>query len=191
MAHRANWVFETYDSSYLKFDAIAQIMYFPDGTKMKFGVYSYDTNVKDYLALPIEIKDRNGNFITIAYKDLTTSVGIKKVIDYVTDTAGHSETVDGAFCIGADGIGSIVRQAVGAQFVPPLRKKITFENVSLRNAKAWKGTIRSFTWMCRTNGSWHFASCRRISRRNVGNTWLTIRVRDSRRWSHATKVLAV
>ena len=89
MAHSANWVFETYDSSYLKFDAIAQIMYFPDGTKMKFGVYSYDTNVKDYLALPIEIKDRNGNFITIAYKDLTTSVGIKKVIDYVTDTAGR------------------------------------------------------------------------------------------------------
>ena len=81
--------YETYDSSYLKFDAIAQILYSPDGTKMKFGVYSYDTNVNDYLALPIEIKDRNGNFITIAYRDLTTSAGVKKVIDYVTDTAGR------------------------------------------------------------------------------------------------------
>ncbi|MDX2040328.1 MAG: RHS repeat-associated core domain-containing protein [Acidobacteriota bacterium] len=81
--------FETYDSTYLKFDATAQILYSPDGTKMKFGVYSYDTNVHDYLALPIEIKDRNGNFITIAYRDLTTSVGVKKVIDYVTDTAGR------------------------------------------------------------------------------------------------------
>ncbi|MBL8188465.1 MAG: hypothetical protein JNK38_10685, partial [Acidobacteria bacterium] len=81
--------FETYDSTYLKFDGVAQIMYFPDGTKMKFGVYSYDTNVHDYLALPIEIKDRNGNFISIAYRDLTTSAGVKKVIDYVTDTAGR------------------------------------------------------------------------------------------------------
>ncbi|MEK7830571.1 MAG: hypothetical protein AAB401_05755, partial [Acidobacteriota bacterium] len=81
--------FESYDSSYLKFDSVAQILYSPDGTKMKFGAYSYDSNVKDFLAFPIEIKDRNGNFISIAYRDLTTSVGVKKVIEYVTDTAGR------------------------------------------------------------------------------------------------------
>lgn len=81
--------YETYDSTYLKFDAAAQVLYSPDGAKMKFGVYSYDTNVHDYLALPVEIKDRNGNFITIAYRDLTTSAGVKKVLDYVTDTAGR------------------------------------------------------------------------------------------------------
>ncbi|MGH9798734.1 MAG: hypothetical protein ACRD82_00060, partial [Blastocatellia bacterium] len=81
--------YESYDSSYLKFDGAAQIMYLPDGTQMKFGVYSYDVNVLDFLALPIEIKDRNGNFMTIAYRDLTTSAGVKKVLDYVTDTAGR------------------------------------------------------------------------------------------------------
>ncbi|MBS1791530.1 MAG: RHS repeat protein [Acidobacteria bacterium] len=81
--------YEAYDSSYLKFDGSAQTLLFPDGTKMKFGVYSYDTNVLDFLALPIEIKDRNGNFITIAYKDMTTSAGTKKVLDSVTDTAGR------------------------------------------------------------------------------------------------------
>jgi len=82
-------LFESYDSSYIKFDAAAQVMYFSNGTKVKYGAYSYDTNVRDYQALPIEVKDRNGNFITIVYKDLTTSAGTKKAIDYVTDTVGR------------------------------------------------------------------------------------------------------
>lgn len=81
--------FKSYDSSYLTFDTIAQIMYFPNGTQVKYVANSYDANVRDYQALPIEIKDRNGNYITISYKDLTTSAGAKKVIDYVTDTAGR------------------------------------------------------------------------------------------------------
>ncbi|HQR33723.1 MAG TPA: RHS repeat-associated core domain-containing protein [Blastocatellia bacterium] len=85
----ASGKYEAYDSSYLKFHGPSQTLFFPDGTQMKFGVYSYDANVRDFLALPIEIKDRNGNFITITYKDMTTSAGTKKVLDSVTDTAGR------------------------------------------------------------------------------------------------------
>ena len=85
----ATGYFETYDSSYIRFDATAQVMHFPNGAKVKYGAYSYDVNVRDYQALPIEVKDRNGNFITIVYKDLTTSAGAKKVIDHCIDTAGR------------------------------------------------------------------------------------------------------
>jgi len=42
-------------------------------------------------------------------------VGDRVEID-VTDETGKSQTVDCAFCIGADGIGSIVRQSIGARF---------------------------------------------------------------------------
>ena len=64
--------YKTYDSSYIVFDAAAQIMYFPNGTQAKydFDGYSYDPSNYDFQALPVQIKDRNGNFITIEYKTL-------------------------------------------------------------------------------------------------------------------------
>jgi RHS repeat-associated protein len=77
---------ESYDSSYLKYLPTTQTLHFPNGAKMKFGAYSYSANNRDYQALPIEIKDRNGNFITIAYKTLPNE---KVVIDYAIDTAGR------------------------------------------------------------------------------------------------------
>ncbi|MDX2040804.1 MAG: RHS repeat-associated core domain-containing protein [Acidobacteriota bacterium] len=79
-------LYESYDSSYMKFDATAQIMYFPNGTQMKFGAYSYSANNRDFQALPIQIKDRNGNYIDIFYKTLDNE---KVVIDYFIDTAGR------------------------------------------------------------------------------------------------------
>src|SRR5262249_51290280 len=78
--------YESYDSSYLKFDATAEILYFPNGTQMKFGAYSYSTGNPDYQALPVQIRDRNGNFIDIYYKTLDNQ---KVVIDYFVDTAGR------------------------------------------------------------------------------------------------------
>lgn len=78
--------YETYDSSYLMFDAVAQILYFPNGTQMRFGAYSYSPNNRDYQALPVQIKDRNGNFVDIYYKTLDNE---KVVINYVVDTAGR------------------------------------------------------------------------------------------------------
>lgn len=79
-------LYESYDSSYPKFDATAQIMYFPNGAQMKFGAYSYSVNNRDFQALPIQIKDRNGNFVDIFYKTLDNE---KVVIDYFIDTAGR------------------------------------------------------------------------------------------------------
>lgn len=79
-------LYESYDSSYLKFDAAAQVMYFPNGTQMKFGAYSYSANNRDFQALPIQIKDRNGNYVDIFYKTLDNE---KVVIDYFVDTAGR------------------------------------------------------------------------------------------------------
>ncbi|MGH9842125.1 MAG: RHS repeat domain-containing protein, partial [Blastocatellia bacterium] len=93
LAHNsATGRFESYDSSYIAFDAAQQILYFPNGLKMKYGAYSYDPNTYDHQALPIEIKDRNGNFITINYKTLTFSSSpqrTKVVPDYLIDTAGR------------------------------------------------------------------------------------------------------
>src|SRR4030095_8707868 len=81
---------ESYDSPCIAFDSNLQILYFPDGTtaKFQFGSYSnsYDPNVRDFQQYPVEIKGRNGNFITLAYKTLSTQ---KVVIDYVIDTAGR------------------------------------------------------------------------------------------------------
>ncbi len=78
--------YESYDSSYLKYLVATQTLYFPDGTKLKFGAYSYSANNRDFQALPTEIKDRNGNYVTIAYKTLPNE---KVVIDYFIDTAGR------------------------------------------------------------------------------------------------------
>ena len=79
-------IYKSYDSTYLKFDSGQQILFFPNGTRMKFGAYSYSPVARDYQALPIEIKDRNGNFGAINYKTLDNQ---KVVLDYVTDTAGR------------------------------------------------------------------------------------------------------
>jgi len=59
----------------------------PDGTLTYFG------NVNNRL-LPTLIQDRNGNYITIAYKPVVDEYGIPTVyppqaIDYVTDTLGR------------------------------------------------------------------------------------------------------
>ncbi|MGH9844541.1 MAG: S8 family serine peptidase, partial [Blastocatellia bacterium] len=93
LAHNsATGRFESYDSSYISFDAAQQILYFPNGLKMKYGAYSYDPNTYDHQALPIEIKDPNGNFVTINYKTLTFSSSpqrTKVVPDYLIDTAGR------------------------------------------------------------------------------------------------------
>ena len=82
--------FESYDSSYIAFDSNQQILYFPNGTTAKFqfgsSSNSYDPIVRDFQQYPIEIKDRNGNFITLSYKTISTQ---KVVIDYVIDTAGR------------------------------------------------------------------------------------------------------
>jgi RHS repeat-associated protein len=74
-------LYESYDSSYLDFNSATKVLRATDGTKMTFGEAA--TANGDYQFLPTQIKDRNGNFITIVYKTLSNN---DKVIDYLTDT---------------------------------------------------------------------------------------------------------
>ena len=83
-------VYESYDGSYLQFNATTQVLSFPNGAKLLFGAYSYSANNHDYLALPVKITDRQGNFITIVYRTLTFGTNNEKtVIDHVIDTAAR------------------------------------------------------------------------------------------------------
>jgi Subtilase family len=76
--------YESYDSSYLNFDATTKILKTTSGSQIKFNVSA--TAAGEYQLLPTEIKDRNGNFITVTYKLLSNN---DTVIDYITDTLGR------------------------------------------------------------------------------------------------------
>jgi YD repeat-containing protein len=76
--------YESYDSSYLDFDATSKILRTTSGTQVTFGVSA--TASGDYQFLPTQIKDRNGNFISIVYKQLSNN---DTVLDYVIDTLGR------------------------------------------------------------------------------------------------------
>ncbi len=76
--------YESYDSSYLQFDATTKILKTTSGSQIKFNVSA--TAAGEFQLLPTEIKDRNGNFITVTYKLLSNN---DTVIDYVTDTLGR------------------------------------------------------------------------------------------------------
>ena len=76
--------YESYDSSYLDFDASSKILRTTNGTQITFGTSA--TASGDYQFLPTQLKDRNGNFITIVYKQLSNN---DTVLDYVIDTLGR------------------------------------------------------------------------------------------------------
>ncbi len=77
--------YESYDSSYLDFDANSRIMRTPDGTQITFMLpgQPYLNRGQMY---PTQIKDRNGNFISINYTILSNS---ELAIDHIIDTAGR------------------------------------------------------------------------------------------------------
>ncbi len=76
--------YESYDSSYLDFDASSKILRTTSGTQITFGTSA--TASGDYQFLPTQIKDRQGNFLTIVYKQLSNN---DTVLDYVVDTLGR------------------------------------------------------------------------------------------------------
>lgn len=77
-------LYESYDSSWLDFNTATKVLRTPDGTKVTFG--EAVTANGDYQYLPTQIKDRQGNYITVVYKSLSNN---DRVIDYVLDTAGR------------------------------------------------------------------------------------------------------
>ncbi|MEK7830863.1 MAG: hypothetical protein AAB401_07245, partial [Acidobacteriota bacterium] len=81
-------LYESYDSSYMDFnDGTTKVLRMMNGTRITFGT-SYD-----YQYLPTEIKDRNGNKITITNAAIVNGDGVGSnndvTIDYVTDTMGR------------------------------------------------------------------------------------------------------
>ncbi len=74
-------LYESYDSSYLDFNSSTKVLRTTGGAKITFNESA--TASGDDQFLPTQIKDRNGNFISIVYKTLSNN---DKVIDYVTDT---------------------------------------------------------------------------------------------------------
>jgi RHS repeat-associated protein len=74
-------LYESYDGSYLDFNLTTKVLRTANGTKITFGQSS--TASGDQQFLPTQIKDRNGNFITIVYKTLSNN---DSVIDYILDT---------------------------------------------------------------------------------------------------------
>ncbi len=85
--HELSWnantsKYESYDSTYMDFDATTKKLRLMNGTCITFG----DTSTDDFQFLPTEIKDRNGNYITITNQAQSNG---NKVIDYLTDTLGR------------------------------------------------------------------------------------------------------
>jgi len=76
--------YESYDSTYLRFELATRILRMPNGAQAHFTAESFANG--DARFLPTLIKDRNGNFINIYYRTLTNNAVVP---DYVIDTAGR------------------------------------------------------------------------------------------------------
>src|SRR5262249_36781533 len=81
--------FQAIDSSYLflnvnPYDPYQMTLYSTDGTQYKFEI-----PLNGYAMRCTQIKDSNGNYITIAYKNIGDSEFYLTVIDKVTDTLGR------------------------------------------------------------------------------------------------------
>ncbi|MBK8316705.1 MAG: hypothetical protein IPL01_22905 [Acidobacteria bacterium] len=76
--------YQSYDSSYLKFDLTTRMLRFPDGTQMSFNAESMSNGDGRYL--PTSIRDRNGNRIDISYATLSNGIVAPS---YAIDTAGR------------------------------------------------------------------------------------------------------
>ncbi|HKQ72777.1 MAG TPA: carboxypeptidase-like regulatory domain-containing protein, partial [Blastocatellia bacterium] len=76
--------YESYDSTYLRFELATRILRMPNGAQVHFSADSFANG--DARFLPTLIKDRNGNFINIYYRTLSNNA---VVLDYVIDTAGR------------------------------------------------------------------------------------------------------
>jgi RHS repeat-associated protein len=77
----AVWKHDSTDGTYLHFTFTNKLEY-PDGTVVK---YSYVNN----RLLPTSIRSRNGDLLTIAYRNKTTSFKFRWAIDYITDSLGR------------------------------------------------------------------------------------------------------
>lgn len=76
--------YESYDSSYIRFNLSSRILQMPNGLRVYFQVDAMSNAVNQFL--PSYVIDRNGNFINIYYQTLSNGA---VVIQYLIDTAGR------------------------------------------------------------------------------------------------------
>jgi RHS repeat-associated protein len=76
--------YESYDSSYIRFNLSSRVLQMPNGTRINFQVDAMNNSVNQFL--PNYLVDRNGNFINIYYQTLSNGA---VVIQYIIDTAGR------------------------------------------------------------------------------------------------------
>ena len=76
--------YESYDSSYIRFDLANRILQMPNGMRVYFQIDALANNVNQFL--PNYVIDRNGNHVNIYYKTLSNNA---VVMDYLIDTAGR------------------------------------------------------------------------------------------------------
>jgi len=81
-------LYESYDSSYMDFNVTTKVLRLSNGTQITCGT------TFDYQFLPTEIKDRNGNRITVTNAAIQNGDGAASngdvAIDYITDTLGRT-----------------------------------------------------------------------------------------------------
>jgi hypothetical protein len=76
--------YESYNSSYIRFEPVNRVLQMPNGTRAYFQIDSMSNSTNQFL--PNYVIDRNGNFINIYYQTLSNGA---VVIQYLIDTAGR------------------------------------------------------------------------------------------------------
>ncbi len=82
--HQLNSAGDSEDSTYVHYDSANRILILKDGTRWKFEPTSTSTIFR-----PIEVKDTNGNYITIHYTPAGSGVS-DLAIDWIIDTLGRT-----------------------------------------------------------------------------------------------------
>lgn len=75
-------LYKSYDGSFIEFMNDSKTVFYPDGTVVSYGAAGGGDR-----SYPTEIRDRNGNYITVAYLD-----GVGPRIDTITDTLERQVT---------------------------------------------------------------------------------------------------
>ncbi|MBL8189756.1 MAG: S8 family serine peptidase, partial [Acidobacteria bacterium] len=88
-------IYTSYDSTWLEFDRANKILRTMNGTQISFIIPTHGGNAVGKRMLPSQIKDRNGNFITITNAEISNGNSVSNNshdwgIDYITDTMGRT-----------------------------------------------------------------------------------------------------
>jgi len=88
-------IYASYDSSYIEFNNSTKVLRLMNGAQISFITPTYQGNAVGKRLLPSQIKDRNGNYITITNAEIVNGNGVANNshdwgIDYITDTLGRT-----------------------------------------------------------------------------------------------------